>query len=49
MVFLRALEHGKKKSVTDSVADIFKMVKSVDHESNTGSYVLCNSGVAGIF
>ena len=25
------------------------MVKSVDHESNTGSYVLCNSGVADIF
>jgi hypothetical protein len=25
------------------------MVKSVDHESNTGSYVLCGSGVADIF
>ena len=25
------------------------MVKSVDHESNTGSYVLCNSVVTDIF
>ena len=32
-----------------SFRDIFKIVKSVDHESNTGSYVLCNSGVADIF
>jgi len=32
-----------------SFRDIFKMVKSVDHESNTGSYVLCGSGVADIF
>ena len=32
-----------------SFRDMFKIVKSVDHESNTGSYVLCNSGVADIF
>ena len=34
---------------TCNLRDILKIVKSVDHKSKTGSYVLCGSGVADIF
>ena len=41
--------HSPMTTVRATYGIFWRMVKSVDHESNTGSYVLCNSGVADIF